>query len=79
MYTVADQLVEILEKAGVKRIYGIVGDSLNPITDALRRKKTIEWIHMRHEEVGAFAASAEASLPVIWPCAAAAAAPATSI
>lgn len=39
MYTVADQLVEILEKAGVKRIYGIVGDSLNPITDALRRKK----------------------------------------
>lgn len=54
MYTVADQLVEILEKAGVKRIYGIVGDSLNPITDALRRKKTIEWIHMRHEEVGAF-------------------------
>ena len=62
MYTVADQLVEILEKAGVKRIYGIVGDSLNPITDALRRKKTIEWIHMRHEEVGAFAASAEAQL-----------------
>lgn len=39
MYTVADQLVEILEKAGIKRIYGIVGDSLNPITDALRRKK----------------------------------------
>lgn len=62
MYTVADQLVEILEKAGVKRIYGIVGDSLNPITDALRRKKAIEWIHMRHEEVGAFAASAEAQL-----------------
>lgn len=62
MYTVAEQLVEILEKAGVKRIYGIVGDSLNPITDALRRKRTIEWIHMRHEEVGAFAASAEAQL-----------------
>lgn len=62
MYRIADQVVDILERAGVKRIYGIVGDSLNPITDALRRKKTIEWIHMRHEEVGAFAASAEAQL-----------------
>ena len=58
MYRVADQIVEILEKAGVKRIYGIVGDSLNPVTDALRRRKTIEWIHVRHEEVAAFAASA---------------------
>lgn len=57
----SDQIVEILEKAGVKRIYGIVGDSLNPVTDALRRRKTIEWIHVRHEEVAAFAASAEAS------------------
>jgi len=55
MYRVADQIVEILEKAGVKRIYGIVGDSLNPVTDALRRRKTIEWIHVRHEEVAAFA------------------------
>lgn len=62
MYRVADQVVDILEKAGVKRIYGIVGDSLNPITDALRRKKNIEWIHVRHEEVAAFAASAEAQL-----------------
>lgn len=62
MYRVADQIVEILEKAGVKRIYGIVGDSLNPVTDALRRRKTIEWIHVRHEEVAAFAASAEAQL-----------------
>lgn len=62
MYSVADQLVDILEQAGVKRIYGIVGDSLNPITDALRRRKTIEWIHVRHEEVAAFAASAEAQL-----------------
>lgn len=62
MYRIADQVVDILERAGVKRIYGIVGDSLNPITDALRRKKNIEWIHMRHEEVGAFAASAEAQL-----------------
>lgn len=62
MHRVADQIVEILEKAGVKRIYGIVGDSLNPVTDALRRRKTIEWIHVRHEEVAAFAASAEAQL-----------------
>ena len=62
MYRVADQIVEILERAGVKRIYGIVGDSLNPITDALRKKKTIEWIHVRHEEAAAFAASAEAQL-----------------
>ena len=58
MYRVADQIVEILEKAGIKRIYGIVGDSLNPVTDALRRRKTIEWIHVRHEEVAAFSASA---------------------
>lgn len=64
MYRVADQIVEILEKAGIKRIYGIVGDSLNPVTDALRRRKTIEWIHVRHEEVAAFAASAEARLSV---------------
>ena len=60
MHRVADQIVEILEKAGVKRIYGIVGDSLNPVTDALRRRKTIEWIHVRHEEVAAFAAAAAA-------------------
>lgn len=62
MYSVADQIIDILEQAGVKRIYGIVGDSLNPVTDALRRKKKIEWIHVRHEEAAAFAASAEAQL-----------------
>lgn len=62
MYSVADQVVDMLEAAGVKRIFGIVGDSLNPITDALRRKKTIEWIHVRHEEAAAFAACAEAQL-----------------
>ena len=49
--TVADQFVEILAAAGVKRIYGIVGDSLNGLTDALRRQGKIEWIHVRHEEV----------------------------
>jgi pyruvate dehydrogenase (quinone) len=58
--TAAEYLVESLEKAGVKRIYGIVGDSLNGITDALRRRKSINWVHMRHEEAAAFAAGAEA-------------------
>jgi len=60
--TVADQFVEILSAAGVKRIYGIVGDSLNGITDSVRRQGKIEWLHVRHEEVAAFAAGAEAHL-----------------
>ncbi|HEY0800211.1 MAG TPA: thiamine pyrophosphate-binding protein [Steroidobacteraceae bacterium] len=58
--TVADQFAEVLATAGVKRIYGIVGDSLNGLTDSLRRQGKIEWIHVRHEEVAAFAAGAEA-------------------
>src|SRR6201991_681892 len=62
MATVADQFVDTLAAAGVKRIYGIVGDSLNGLTDAIRRQGKIEWIHVRHEEVGAFAAGAEAHL-----------------
>ncbi|MGQ3675305.1 ubiquinone-dependent pyruvate dehydrogenase [Xanthobacter sp. TB0139] len=60
--TVADQMVETFAAAGVSRIYGIVGDSLNGITDALRRQGQIEWLHVRHEEVAAFAAGAEAHL-----------------
>jgi pyruvate dehydrogenase (quinone) len=60
--TVADQFAETLATAGVKRIYGIVGDSLNGLTDSLRRQGKIEWIHVRHEEVAAFAAGAEAHL-----------------
>jgi pyruvate dehydrogenase (quinone) len=60
--TVADQFAEILAAAGVKRIYGIVGDSLNGLTDAIQRQGKIEWIHVRHEEVAAFAAGAEAHL-----------------
>src|SRR5437764_14928606 len=60
--TVADQFAEILATAGVKRIYGIVGDSLNGLTDAIRRQGKIEWVHVRHEEVAAFAAGAEAHL-----------------
>src|SRR5271154_2177752 len=59
---VADQIAEILAVAGVKRVYGVVGDSLNGITDSLRRQETIDWVHMRHEEAGAFAAGAEAHL-----------------
>jgi pyruvate dehydrogenase (quinone) len=59
---VAEFLVEALEKTGVKRVYGVVGDSLNGITDALRQRKSIDWVHMRHEEAAAFAAGAEAHL-----------------
>src|SRR4030081_110735 len=60
--TVANQFAETLAASGVKRIYGIVGDSLNGLTDAIRRQNKIEWIHVRHEEVAAFAAGAEAHL-----------------
>jgi pyruvate dehydrogenase (quinone) len=64
--TVADQFVEILLAAGVRRMYGVVGDSLNPVVDAIRRHDGIDWIHVRHEEVGAFAAGAEAQLTDGW-------------
>ena len=60
--TVADQFAETLAAAGVKRIYGIVGDSLNGLTDSIRRQRKIEWVHVRHEEVAAFAAGAEAQM-----------------
>ena len=60
--TVADQFVDTLIAAGVKRVYGIVGDSLNGLGDAIRRQGKIEWLHVRHEEVAAFAAGAEAHL-----------------
>src|SRR6267378_3449364 len=59
---VADLLVEVLAKAGVRQIYGVCGDSLNGITDAIRAKKQMQWIHVRHEETAAFAAGAEAHL-----------------
>jgi pyruvate dehydrogenase (quinone) len=59
---VADLFVETLQQAGVKRIFGVVGDSLNGLTEALRRRGTIEWVHVRHEEAGAFAAAAEAQV-----------------
>src|SRR6201987_2146128 len=62
MVTVANQFAETLTASGVKRIYGIVGDSLNGLTDSIRRQDKIEWVHVRHEEVAAFAAGAEAHL-----------------
>ncbi|HLZ64582.1 MAG TPA: ubiquinone-dependent pyruvate dehydrogenase [Aliidongia sp.] len=58
--TIADLMVDTLAAAGVRRIYGLVGDSLNGFTDALRRHGGIDWIHVRHEEVAAFAAGADA-------------------
>jgi len=60
--TVAGQLVETLARAGVERIYGVSGDSLNGITDSIRRHERVRWIHVRHEEAAAFAAGAEAHL-----------------
>ncbi|MFM0129147.1 ubiquinone-dependent pyruvate dehydrogenase [Paraburkholderia sediminicola] len=62
MVTVAERLVETLEAAGVRRIYRLVGDSLNGITESLRTREKIEWIAVRHEEVAAFAAGADAQL-----------------
>ena len=60
--TAADYMAQTLAQAGVKRIYGVVGDSLNGFTDALRRLESVEWVHMRHEEGAAFAAGAEAHI-----------------
>ncbi|MFT2019544.1 pyruvate dehydrogenase [Streptomyces sp. 796.1] len=60
--TVAEQVVDTLVRAGVQRMYGVVGDSLNPITDAIRRNADIDWVQVRHEETAAFAAGAEAQL-----------------
>jgi pyruvate dehydrogenase (quinone) len=62
MTTVAEKLVEMLVQVGVKRVYGVVGDSLNSIVDAVRRTSGIDWVSVRHEEVAAFAAGAEAQL-----------------
>src|SRR5258706_12468284 len=59
---VAELLVDVLAEAEVQRIYGVSGDSLNGITDSIRGKKQLQWIHGRHEETAAFAAGAEAHL-----------------
>ena len=60
--TIADLLVETLSDAGVQRIWGVTGDSLNGINDSLRRFKRIEWVPVRHEETAAFTAGAEAAV-----------------
>ncbi|MGW0998806.1 pyruvate dehydrogenase [Streptomyces sp. NPDC002520] len=60
--TIAEQYVDLMARAGVRRMYGVVGDSLNPVVDAVRRHGGVEWIQVRHEEVAAFAAGAEAQL-----------------
>ncbi len=62
MTTIADLLVESLAEHGVRTVWGVVGDALNPVTDAIRREDRIDWIGVRHEEVGAFAAGAQAQL-----------------
>jgi pyruvate dehydrogenase (quinone) len=61
-HTISDLIVETLKNAGVSRVYGLPGDSLNGFTDALRRDGTLSWQHVRHEEVAAFAAAGEAAL-----------------
>ncbi|MDO6430444.1 thiamine pyrophosphate-dependent enzyme [Flavitalea sp. BT771] len=66
---VADQLVSMLLKAGIKRIYAITGDSLNEFNDAVRKHPELKWIHVRNEEAGAFAASADAQLSGLACCA----------
>lgn len=60
--TVAAYIAKTLEQAGVKRIWGVTGDSLNGLSDSLNRMGTIDWMPTRHEEVAAFAAGAEAQL-----------------
>src|SRR5271169_1594912 len=62
MAKVAEVLVQTLVEAGVKRVYGVAGDSLNGMTETIRKSDKIEWLHVRHEEVAAFAAGAEAHL-----------------
>ncbi|MEA2310542.1 MAG: hypothetical protein QOE28_510, partial [Solirubrobacteraceae bacterium] len=62
MTTVAESIVAALARQGVKTVWGVVGDALNPITDAIRRTEDMEWLGVRHEEVAAFAASAQAQL-----------------
>lgn len=66
---IAEQLIETLVDANIKRIYAVTGDSLNHVNDAVRRNDKINWVHVRHEEVGAFAAAAEAELNGIACCA----------
>ncbi|HVX76439.1 MAG TPA: ubiquinone-dependent pyruvate dehydrogenase [Bradyrhizobium sp.] len=59
---VADLIAETLAQTGVSRVFGVVGDSLNGLTEALRKRKVVEWVHVRHEEAAAFAAAGEAQV-----------------
>ena len=67
--SVSEQIVDMLVENGVKRIYAVTGDSLNHLNDAVRRNGKIKWIHVRHEEAGAYAATAEAELDGLACCA----------
>jgi pyruvate dehydrogenase (quinone) len=60
--SIAEQFVQVLRQAGVERVYGVVGDSLNPFVDAIRKTDGIAWVHVRNEEAGALSAAAEAQL-----------------
>ena len=62
MTTVAELLIAALADHGVSQVWGVVGDALNPVTDAIRREERVEWRGVRHEEAGAFAASAQSQL-----------------
>ena len=62
MATVAETIVQAIADLGVRSVWGVVGDALNPITDAIRLEDRLEWIGVRHEEAGAFAAGAQAQL-----------------
>ena len=64
---VADLLVDVLVKAGVQRIYGVPGDSLNGITDSIRTRDNIEWVGMRHEEAGHLQPERKRISPANWP------------
>jgi len=66
---VSKQIVELLEKASIKRVYAVTGDSLNFFNVAVKESKIVDWVHVRHEEVGAFAATAESELEGIGCCA----------
>lgn len=66
---VAEQLIETIKHAGIKHIYAVAGDSLNEVNEAVRKDKEVKWIHVRHEETGAYAALAEAELNGIGCCA----------
>ena len=62
MSTVAEILVRAIADHGVTQVWGVVGDALNPVTDAIRREDRVEWMGVRHEETAAFAAGAQAQL-----------------